>query len=536
MKRPFVSIIIPVRNEEKNLPRLFKSLSLLDYPKNKLEIIIVDGCSSDQTVALAKKYRAKIISNPEIIRGAGCQIGIEVAKGKLVAFTDADCTVPSHWLKGLIKFFHKDDLVAGVGGPNLTPKDDSRFAQAVGDVLTLLTKAGSRYGLQSQETREIYHNPGCNVVYRKKAILQAGGFNCDLITCEDEELDYRLREKGFKLLFVPNISVNHYRRFNYRGIFNQSFRFALGRAQAIKIHHSMAQWFHFIPSILIISFFLSVLLVFLSNPLAQAAKIYLGLMFFLFLLLAFYLSLIYQHTFALTYFLILNCWFWSWGFGLIAGLFKQTKLNQLNANEKVEKSWQIYWQKYQGVTKMGAWSQKQSLKIALDLLKQENVKKDSTVIDVGAGEGRTLLALRKMGFKNNVGIDFSQKSLEICQKNGLIINQDVFLQNAFKTKYKNKEFDLIFSEGLLEHFQDPIPLIKEMARISDKYILLIQPNHFSLYGLAIALLGNIIRGNIKEYSFSKTFFTNSFQNNGFNLKSQKYTVLGEFFVLLFKRQ
>ena len=253
MNKPFISIIIPTYNEEKNLPRLFASLARLDYPKNKREIIIVDGYSTDRTVALAQKFGAKVFFNPGRIRTTGCQIGIDKARGEMIAFTDADCVVPSHWLKGLLEPL-KGKKIAAVGGPNITPKNDTPFAKAAGEVMWLLTRTGARYGFSGKKVVEIYHNPGCNVLYRKKAIQAVGGFNPRLLTCEDEELDFRLGQKGYKLLFTPKVVVDHYRRPTYKKTFIQAYRYAIGRAQATRLHPKMARWFHFVPSILLLFF------------------------------------------------------------------------------------------------------------------------------------------------------------------------------------------------------------------------------------------------------------------------------------------
>lgn len=298
MKYPFISIVIPVKNEEKNLPRLFNSLEKLDYPKNKRELIIVDGGSTDKTLKIAKKNKAKIYLNPRKIRGAGCRIGVKKAKGELVAFTDADCVVPPEWLKGLLGLL-VGSKIGSVGGPNITPKDDTSFAQAAGDVVWLLTRPGARYGLTTKKVVEIYHNPGCNVLYRKTPIQKVGNFNSQLLTCEDEELDFRLREAGYKLLFTPSIVVDHYRRPTYKKIFIQAFRFAVGRAQAIRLHPKMCRWFHFLPSFLL-PFSLFVLLGFL--------------------IAAFFLSFSKKHAPFYIYWLIISCWFFGWGIGFLKGI------------------------------------------------------------------------------------------------------------------------------------------------------------------------------------------------------------------------
>jgi cellulose synthase/poly-beta-1,6-N-acetylglucosamine synthase-like glycosyltransferase len=309
-----ITIIIPTHNEEKNLPKLFLSLKKLDYPKNKLEIIVIDGNSSDKTVKIAKKYGAKVYQNPAQIRGAGCKIGVEKAQGEYIAFTDADCIVSKNWLKGLLREF-TNSKIASVGGPNITPKNDTKTAKAIGAATLFLTRPGARYGFQGTKIQEIFHNPGCNVMYRKKAILDVENFNPTLITCEDEELDYRIIKKGYKILFTPNVVVDHYRRPTYKKILIQAFRYAVGRAQAIKMHPKMARWFHHIPTLL-----LSVYIFILISPLTPIIKV-LPLIIFCFGLLgaSFFLQIKDKNAPHYVYLNTFLAWFFGWSIGYIAG-------------------------------------------------------------------------------------------------------------------------------------------------------------------------------------------------------------------------
>lgn len=216
---------------------------------------------------------------------------------------------------------------------------------------------------------------------------------------------------------------------------------------------------------------------------------------------------------------------------------KKNRKNIINPTDhQVSSTWAKYWKQYHGVTAIGAWSQRLSLAGALTLLTREHIPKTSTVIDIGCGEGRTLLALRLLGYKKSIGIDNSKEALRICRKNGLRINTDIFLANALHTNYKTKSFDVVFSEGLIEHFTDPAPIIREMARVARRYILFIQPNHYSLYGKFIAVVGNKIRNNVREYPYPLSFFESAFKQMNFRLKAKAYTPLREFFILLFERE
>lgn len=74
---------------------------------------------------------------------ANC-LNLKCAKGEFIAFTDADCVADRNWLKNLIKYFDDENIVS-VGGPNITPEDDTEFAKCVGAVLSFLSKPGARF-------------------------------------------------------------------------------------------------------------------------------------------------------------------------------------------------------------------------------------------------------------------------------------------------------------------------------------------------------------------------------------------------------
>ena len=321
MKDNKVSIIIPTKNNGDILEKCLSSIKNQDYPKDKYEVIIIDGHSTDDTVEIAKKYRCKIAYEDVGTRGGACNIGIKNAKGEFIAFTDGDCVVPKDWLRNLIKHFN-DKNIASVGGPNITPEDDTEFAKCVGEVLSFLSKPGSRYGFNADEVIETFHNSGCNVVYRKKVIEEAGWFNEKLVTCEDEELDYRIKEKGYKILYTPDAKVYHYRRPTWKRFYKQAYKYAMGRMQAIKLHWTMGKWYHYTPPTIISIIIILVALSFL-NPIFP-------LIAFLILvgggtgigLMGLYLSSKTKMINFLTFCILIAIWFWCSGFGYFRGVVK----------------------------------------------------------------------------------------------------------------------------------------------------------------------------------------------------------------------
>ena len=175
------------------------------------------------------------------------------------------------------------------------------------------------------------------------------------------------------------------------------------------------------------------------------------------------------------------------------------------------------------------------------MLEEIKLKKNAKIIDVVCGTGRTLQSFREHDYYNSIGIDVLKFQIEICMKKGFKINKDIFLMNFLKNKFKNESFDLVFSEGLLEHYKNMKPFVKEMCRISKKYVLQLQPN-YNLSGKPFLLVRNLYlkifntlpkfyekQYNIKDYE-------KIFAKNNFKLINTKDLVLKSHYALLFERK
>ncbi|MBT9150332.1 MAG: putative mycofactocin biosynthesis glycosyltransferase MftF [candidate division WS2 bacterium] len=316
-----VSIIIPTKNNGDILEKCLISIENLDHPKEDYEVIVVDGHSTDNTVEIAKRYGCKIVYEDIGKIGGARNIGVKVAKGEYIAFTDSDCVVDKNWLKSLIEQFN-DEKIASVGGPNITPEDDTEFAKCAGEVLTFLSNPGPRYGFNVDKVMAIYHNPTCNSAYRKSIFQEVGMFNPTLITCDDEELDYRIKEKGYKILFTPHANVLHYRRPTWKKFAKMAFCYGIGRTQVIKLHRDMGRWYHYTPPMLILTIVILFALTFLNPILPLIASLILVIGGVGIGVMSLYLGAKTEMTNFLTYCALIAIWFWGYGFGMFRGLAK----------------------------------------------------------------------------------------------------------------------------------------------------------------------------------------------------------------------
>jgi len=242
-----VSIIIPVRNGEKHLEKCTSSLKNLSY--SELEIIFINDGSTDRTGEILKKSNVKVIETEGIGPSRARNLALNGANGEFVAFTDSDCLVKENWINELLNGF-KNENVAGVGGDQLSPLDETDFGRNVQDFMKCVGFI-TGYIKTEKRLKKVSHNPTCNVMYRKAVIEKTGGFCPGLWPGEDVELDWRITKKGYKLLFNPEAIVYHYRPENSRKYRKMMYNY--GKVQAFLIRaYGFFRKIHFLPIFLVI--------------------------------------------------------------------------------------------------------------------------------------------------------------------------------------------------------------------------------------------------------------------------------------------
>jgi glycosyltransferase involved in cell wall biosynthesis len=223
-----ISIIITVRNEERNLPNLMDSLIAQEQP---IEIIIVDSASEDKTVEIAKSYAKrhdfiKIFQHGGT-RGESRNFGTRKASGEAFAFIDGDCIAHQLWIREMRKGLEDGDIVAG-------------------KTINIGNKA-----FEDLDRVELYYKgfdltyPSCNLVYKKETFYKIDGFDSWFRTAEDIDLNYRAVDKGAKLIYNGNAMVYHRTRTNLLGFFKQAFWNGFGRKQLTLKHGRL--WSNYKP-------------------------------------------------------------------------------------------------------------------------------------------------------------------------------------------------------------------------------------------------------------------------------------------------
>lgn len=224
---PLVSIIIPVKNRPEDIRDCLTSLAFLDYSGEKLEIIVVDDGSSDNTGEVAAAFDVNLIRLPVSRGPAACRnAGAGAAKGEILAFLDSDCRAGRGWLKELAPFFAFEE-VGAVGGFvegyfKESPLD--RYEKVFSSL-----NLGRRILLGSRSGSGFYV-PTCNLLVRKDVFILAGGLTEGMHVGEDVDFCWRLRDLGHSLLYLPAGSVAHRHRNKLSQMLRR--RFAYGTSEA----------------------------------------------------------------------------------------------------------------------------------------------------------------------------------------------------------------------------------------------------------------------------------------------------------------
>lgn len=245
MKKPYISAVVAVAPERDC--EVMDSLKNMNYPKGKFEVIIKAG------------------KNPSENRNKG----IKAARGEIIAFLDDDAVLDLNLFKNAERFF-KDHLeIDVVGGPQLTPKDDSFFAKTSGYAIESffgtfrMSKRYSKGKLELDTDETTLTSANCFV--RKKVFSKVAGFDPRLFPGEDPEFFARVKKNGFKLAYSPELVIYHRRRAGFFGFCRQFFNYGKVRLQKEKIGKSLPGLVFFMPSLFLIYLILLPLLVYLFN-------------------------------------------------------------------------------------------------------------------------------------------------------------------------------------------------------------------------------------------------------------------------------
>lgn len=225
--KPMVSVIVPVRNGEKTVGELLDSLLKVDYPKEKLEIIVVDGNSTDRTRKIVSKYPFELILQEGNGLNAARNTGIKHSNGQIIAFTDADCVVPEDWIKKIVEDFR--DLQVGCIGGSVKGDGDGFFSRYADESVMPAVRAFKKREVLDNVKLLFCYPAGCNMAFRREAFEKVGGFDETIVYSFDEdELVEKVCKAGYKMVIDPDVLIKHKHRSTLKELLKQTFKYGRG--------------------------------------------------------------------------------------------------------------------------------------------------------------------------------------------------------------------------------------------------------------------------------------------------------------------
>jgi len=241
---PFITIIIPVRNRPNEIYDCLTSLAKLDYPPEKLEIIVIDDASDDSTPEVVSGFPVKLIKNSDRMQASYSRnLAAKEAKGEILAFLDSDCMADPLWLKELVPAFI--DEANGVVGGKVDSWFDKRSLDRYEKVSSSLNM-GER-SKSSKEDGNFFYLPTCNLLVKKDIFLMLGGFNIKMTLGEDVDFCWRLKNRGFEIEYRPVGIIFHKHRNKTGAFFVRRFQYGTSEPFLNKKHPDRHKEMFYLP-------------------------------------------------------------------------------------------------------------------------------------------------------------------------------------------------------------------------------------------------------------------------------------------------
>jgi len=264
-----ISIIIPCRNEEKFIGKCLDSIVGQVYPKDKLELFVVDGMSTDKTREVVREYGQTysfiaILENRMKVTPFAMNIGIRSSQGEVIILVNAHSILDKDFLKNNIEYLNKTHADAVGGMLNTINVGASIISKAIPLATDSIFGAGGRrYRSRIQEGFVKDTLPYC--AYRKELFDKIGLIDEDLIRDQDEEFNYRILKNGGKIFFTPKIKSYLHVRPTLKKLWKQHFQYGYFKPLVLSKVGGVFTWRQAIPSLMITSVVVTGLLSFLSE-------------------------------------------------------------------------------------------------------------------------------------------------------------------------------------------------------------------------------------------------------------------------------
>ncbi|MCB2209921.1 glycosyltransferase family 2 protein [bacterium] len=258
---PFVSILIPIRNEAQYIDRCLHGVLNQTYPDELMEILIADGMSTDRTRRIILDYmiddsRIKMIDNPEGIVPTGLNRLINVTKGSILIRVDGHCFIDPDYVSNCVSYL-QDSQVDGVGGMMRSVGED-RVSKTIALAMSSRFGVGGSFRTETEDTRHSDTVPF--PAYRWETIERVGLYDEELVRNQDDEYNFRIRNNGGKIVLASDIKSTYFGRGSLKKLWRQYYQYGYWKVRLLQKHPRQMSLRHFVPFTYILSLLGAVLL------------------------------------------------------------------------------------------------------------------------------------------------------------------------------------------------------------------------------------------------------------------------------------
>lgn len=256
---PRISVLIPVRNEEKRIGSVLEMFRDQEYPADRFEIIVADGISTDRTAEVVESYASKsgvkirLVNNPGRLSSCGRNAAVAASTGEIVVFSDGHCYVPSRTLlRDAAELFSRTEAGILCRPQPLDFPGSNSFQQTVAAARASWLGHGRDSTIYSTSCEGYVDPSSAGAMYRRELFDQFGGFDESFDACEDVEFNHRLHCAGVRAYISAKLTVFYEPRKSLRKLFQQMMRYGRGRVRLARKHPGSSSFSTLLPAGLVV--------------------------------------------------------------------------------------------------------------------------------------------------------------------------------------------------------------------------------------------------------------------------------------------
>lgn len=259
--KPLVTVAVPMLNEERHINACLESLAAGDYPTDSMEVLVIDGGSTDSSVAAVERWKSRlpllrVLHNPERVQAAALNIAIEEATGEYFVRIDAHSVYqPDHVSESVRNLaFGNAENVGGVQWPVGSSGTQKIIALTLRSPFSM-GPSTHRHSKSPQYGESVYLG-----AWNTQTLRDIGGYDSSLKVAEDYELNIRLREAGKRVLVLPDLTCPYNVRSSFSSLAKQYFRYGFWKTRILKRYPKSLKPRHIAPGVLVLGLFVSLVL------------------------------------------------------------------------------------------------------------------------------------------------------------------------------------------------------------------------------------------------------------------------------------